>query len=41
MTEKDAVKCHAFADDRFYVVRGHANVDEILMQKIYAHLNMN
>ena len=26
MTEKDAVKCTAFADDRFYVVRGHAEI---------------
>lgn len=34
MTEKDAVKCVAFADDRFYVVRGHAEVDAALVQAI-------
>jgi len=34
MTEKDAVKCAAFADDRFYVVHGHAQVDDLVVQKI-------
>lgn len=32
MTEKDAVKCMPFSDDRFYVVRGHADVDTKLFE---------
>lgn len=38
MTEKDAVKCAAFADARFYVVRGHAIVAEQLIELIVQRL---
>jgi tetraacyldisaccharide 4'-kinase len=36
MTEKDAIKCTAFADDRFYVVKGHAQLDPVFLQKVIA-----
>ncbi len=36
MTEKDAIKCNSFADDRFCVVRGHAVIDEMLFQAVIA-----
>ncbi|OGT49120.1 MAG: tetraacyldisaccharide 4'-kinase [Gammaproteobacteria bacterium RIFCSPHIGHO2_12_FULL_38_11] len=39
MTEKDAVKCAAFADNRFYVVRGHAEVDSELIQSLLKRLD--
>lgn len=38
MTEKDAVKCAAFADSRFYVVRGHAEIDNPFIQLILERL---
>lgn len=33
MTEKDAVKCCKFADERFYFVRGHVEVDPVFFEK--------
>ncbi|MCX7120952.1 MAG: tetraacyldisaccharide 4'-kinase [Gammaproteobacteria bacterium] len=39
MTEKDAVKCVSFVDERFYVARGHAEVDDQLLQSIIMRLN--
>lgn len=38
MTEKDAIKCGAFADSRFYVVKGHAVLDVHLMPLIFNKL---
>ena len=40
MTEKDAIKCQAFADDRFYCARGHAQVDEQLITLLLAALHI-
>lgn len=34
MTEKDAVKCAAFSDDRFYMVRGHVELDSSFINQI-------
>lgn len=39
MTEKDAVKCTSFADDRFYVVCGHAEVNDHLIQNIISSIH--
>ncbi|HLB56730.1 MAG TPA: tetraacyldisaccharide 4'-kinase [Coxiellaceae bacterium] len=38
MTEKDAVKCNAFSDDRFYMARGHINVDDVFFQAVMREL---
>lgn len=38
MTEKDAVKCHAFADERFWILPVDAIVDDQLIQKIFSLL---
>lgn len=38
MTEKDAVKCRSFADDRFYMARGHVNVDDAFFQAVIQKL---
>ncbi len=34
MTEKDAVKCGTFCDDRFYRVRGHADLEANFVEKL-------
>ncbi|HLD84736.1 MAG TPA: tetraacyldisaccharide 4'-kinase, partial [Coxiellaceae bacterium] len=39
MTEKDAVKCAAFADERFYQALGHAQLNETLLTSIIKHLH--
>lgn len=39
MTEKDAIKCRAFADPRFYVIKGHADLDVHLMPLIFNKLS--
>lgn len=41
MTEKDAVKCRAFADTRFFYVRGHAQVDSHFFTLMTHHLLQN
>lgn len=38
MTEKDAVKCRAFAKPHWYALQVEAQLDESLMQRIVAHL---
>lgn len=37
MTEKDAVKCTAFATDKMYFLPVHASVDDKFWQKIWSH----
>ena len=34
MTEKDAVKCQAFADERFWVLPVQATIDEALLGRV-------
>lgn len=38
MTEKDAVKCRAFSDHRFYVARGHVDIDPQLFERLFNQL---
>jgi tetraacyldisaccharide 4'-kinase len=38
MTEKDAVKCAAFSDNRFYVARGHAELDPEFVLSVVSSL---
>jgi tetraacyldisaccharide 4'-kinase len=35
MTEKDAVKCSAFSDRRFYVARGHVDIDPQFFENVF------
>jgi tetraacyldisaccharide 4'-kinase len=39
MTEKDAVKCAAFADERFWCLPVRAHIDSALVQLVLARLN--
>ncbi|OGT42831.1 MAG: tetraacyldisaccharide 4'-kinase [Gammaproteobacteria bacterium RIFCSPHIGHO2_12_FULL_40_19] len=39
MTEKDAVKCRSFADERHFYVRGHAVVDDQLISEIILRIH--
>ncbi|EKD77681.1 MAG: hypothetical protein ACD_42C00229G0001 [uncultured bacterium] len=38
MTEKDAVKCRGFADDRFYVAKGRGVVDDAFFKAVLQKL---
>jgi tetraacyldisaccharide 4'-kinase len=40
MTEKDAVKCEAFADDRYWYLAVTANIDEVFKQKLLQSLEV-
>jgi tetraacyldisaccharide 4'-kinase len=39
MTEKDAVKCRDFEDERFYIVTGFAKLDARLISALFNKLN--
>jgi tetraacyldisaccharide 4'-kinase len=38
MTEKDAVKCAAFADERYWVLRVDAQLDSALIDHLLQHI---
>ena len=39
MTEKDAVKCAAFADDRFWYLPVRARIDPALVERVLERLH--